>query len=1155
MSKLTTLVKGSGSLATLMSLVLFVALSVGCPGTAPSVSMNSTVPNPVGASSLPVNISFSKSVTGFDASDIRVANASLTGFTGSGSSYSVTLKPLSSGLVTANIDANVCKDSSGVYNSASPTFSRTCDTTAPMITASSTAPSLTNVAPVPVLVVFSETVTGFDAGDVVVTNGSVSGFSGSGATYNFNVSPSADGLVSISIPAGAAVDVAGNATSNVAQLSRTYDGNGPTCTMASPAANPTSQSPIPVAMTFSEPVSGLSASDLVVSNAAVSGFSGSGVSYSFNLVPNGPGAVTAELSNGFDSAGNPLKEATQFSREYVVNSPSVSLASPAGDQVDTPSIPVSATFSVPVAGFAASDVVASNAGVTNFAGSGASYSFILVPQSAGVVTVTIPAGCAVCDDGNANLASQTLSFNYSTPSELTVAMSSSLTSPTTAFPIPVKVEFSEAVTGFTASDVTVSNAVLGSFTGSGATYNFNLTPQDEGTLTADIAANAAQTAAGKGNSAAPQFSISFVTQPAPEAVAEVFNSEWMAGAPVSATQSYAPMAVFFEGWKSEPREEITKYEWNFGDGSETFQGFNAAHVYEQPGTYNATLTVTNKFGWSSIDSVTIQVFAPNGTTYYVDSELGNDSNAGTAQGSGAWKTAARAFGQKGLPGDRILFNRGQIFPVAVGAISSNGWRNVYGVMFGAYGTGSKPLIKLSGSSSGNLFPTASTAGHMTISDLAFDLTSAEGATAAMLQWTGNVQNPLFLRVDVSNCANGYLMQSQVTGPFFVESSVVNSTAVQLYTTCARIVTLNSLFDLSGNHNAYLEVVNKGVFTGSTFGRCVFGRHAFRMSGRDNPTTNNVVITNNNFVGWIEPGGTRYNWMLVHLAPNVTDLQIMKDVIFENNTLSDAETLLNVGNYENLVVRNNVMTTKDTYEAARRIIIGSKHSFDTMPCKNILFTENVIQTRAIASPGVASVFSVLAYNKAAYEGRSLHEDIRIEKNVVMFDGGISRVLWFEANNAAQIAEVSIDNNILINAAQNAQLYQVTGGFYTGTYYTLEQWRGMTGTDAGTQIYASNALPVPGWAVTTPANFTAPFSVAYNGAWDLSGAGLKEVRLWVRKNSGAWTDTGLKAANPEGVFEFAPSGAGSYAFALQAQDHAGNTSPVPQGDGHCLTVFGS
>jgi hypothetical protein len=82
-----------------------------------------------------------------------------------------------------------------------------------------------------------------------------------------------------------------------------------------------------------------------------------------------------------------------------------------------------------------------------------------------------------------------------------------------------------------------------------------------------------------------------------------------------------------------------------------------------------------------------------------------------------------------------------------------------------------------------------------------------------------------------------------------------------------------------------------------------------------------------------------------------------------------------------------------------------------------------------------------------------------------------------------------------------------------------------------------------------------NVNFEGAWDTSGAGLKEVRLWVRKNGGTWSDTGLKANNAEGAFNFAPSGAGSYAFALQAQDNAGNTSPAPQGDGHCVTVFGS
>ena len=62
--------------------------------------------------------------------------------------------------------------------------------------------------------------------------------------------------------------------------------------------------------------------------------------------------------------------------------------------------------------------------------------------------------------------------------------------------------------------------------------------------------------------------------------------------PAGLTNYYAPLPVFFEGWKYTPRDEIVEYEWDFGDLSPKFYGFNAAHIYETPGTYTVTLKVT-----------------------------------------------------------------------------------------------------------------------------------------------------------------------------------------------------------------------------------------------------------------------------------------------------------------------------------------------------------------------------------------------------------------------------------------------------------------------------------------------------------------------------------------------------------------------------------
>jgi hypothetical protein len=70
----------------------------------------------------------------------------------------------------------------------------------------------------------------------------------------------------------------------------------PLATLQTTAPEPTSISPIPVTLTFSVPVSGFSAGELVVLNATVANFSGSGAGYSFNLIPTQSGTVGVALA-------------------------------------------------------------------------------------------------------------------------------------------------------------------------------------------------------------------------------------------------------------------------------------------------------------------------------------------------------------------------------------------------------------------------------------------------------------------------------------------------------------------------------------------------------------------------------------------------------------------------------------------------------------------------------------------------------------------------------------------------------------------------------------------------------------------------------------------------------------------------------------------
>ena len=77
------------------------------------------------------------------------------------------------------------------------------------------------------------------------------------------------------------------------------------------------------------------------------------------------------------------------------------------------------------------------------------------------------------------------------------------------------------------------------------------------------------------------------------------------------------------------------------------------------------------------------------TTYYVSSSTGSDSNSGTSSAA-AWQTVAKVNGQTFLPGDQILFRRGDVWNESLAPPSSGASGNP--IAFDAYGNGSAPNL-------------------------------------------------------------------------------------------------------------------------------------------------------------------------------------------------------------------------------------------------------------------------------------------------------------------------------------------------------------------------------------------------------------------------------------------------------------------------------
>lgn len=119
-----------------------------------------------------------------------------------------------------------------------------------------------------------------------------------------------------------------------------------------------------------------------------------------------------------------------------------------------------------------------------------------------------PRGILVDGSGNLYIADQRnhrIRRVTDTPPSLTI--SSPEGDPANVSPIQIIFEFDKNVSGFTASDITVTNGSISNFAGSGKYYTADLSASADGIVTVDVNSNVATDAAGNGNKSARQFSI------------------------------------------------------------------------------------------------------------------------------------------------------------------------------------------------------------------------------------------------------------------------------------------------------------------------------------------------------------------------------------------------------------------------------------------------------------------------------------------------------------------------------------------------------------------------------------------------------------------------------------------------------------------------
>ena len=170
----------------------------------------------------------------------------------------------------------------------------------------------------------SESTTDFAAGDVVVSGGTLSNFSGSGTTYTATFTPSALGATTIDVASGVFTGTTSLCSNKAAtQFNWTYS-TAPTITITASEVSDgdtSSDSSLSLTFTTSQSTTNFAVGDVVVSGGTLSNFSGSGTTYTATFTPSAAGATTIDVAGGTFTNAQSVNNvaATQFNWTYVVS--------------------------------------------------------------------------------------------------------------------------------------------------------------------------------------------------------------------------------------------------------------------------------------------------------------------------------------------------------------------------------------------------------------------------------------------------------------------------------------------------------------------------------------------------------------------------------------------------------------------------------------------------------------------------------------------------------------------------------------------------------------------------------------------------------------------------------------------------------------------
>jgi len=450
-----------------------------------------------------VTFTFSEAVSGFTLADLTVPNGTLSGLSTSdgGVTWTATLTPDmnvtdATNIITLN---NAGVQSGGkVWTGTTDSNNYAVDTIRPMVAIMVANSPLTIGKTSTVTFEFSEPVSGFSNDDLTIENGTLNGLSTSdgGITWTATLIPDMnvrEATNVITLDNTRVMDLAGNTGISTTE-SNNYgvDTVGPTATIVVADTSLTIGESSLVTITFSEAVSGFTNADLKIISGTLGPVSSSdgGITWTATFMPamnvtNPTNVITLDNSGVVNSAGNAGIGTTE-SNNYAVDTvrPTATVVvSDTSLAIGQTSL-VTITFSEAVSGLTNADLAITNGTLSELISSdgGITWTATFTPdvnvrEVTNVITLD---NRGVMDltgnEGKGTTESNNYAVDTVRPTATIVVSDTSLTIGKTSL---VTITFSEAISGLTLEDLTISNGTLSGLSSSdgGITWTATLTPK------------------------------------------------------------------------------------------------------------------------------------------------------------------------------------------------------------------------------------------------------------------------------------------------------------------------------------------------------------------------------------------------------------------------------------------------------------------------------------------------------------------------------------------------------------------------------------------------------------------------------------------------------------------------------------------------------